>query len=243
VISKLARPVWRVVTRPVGTVRAMRTAAPHIVLTYDDGPDPAATPGVLAALASFEATATFFVLVRRARLHRGLLAETLAAGHEIALHGIDHARLTGFGAREVFRRTRDGKSQLEDLIGRPVRWFRAPYGALLPRHWSAVRAAGLMPVGWGPTPGDWRDGVGEAEMASDALRGNGQGSLQGEIVLAHDGYAGPQDCADDGPEPAIDRASLARMMLSGLADRGLSARSLEGALAAGRTRSWAWFHR
>jgi peptidoglycan/xylan/chitin deacetylase (PgdA/CDA1 family) len=237
-VLSLARPVWRLVTRPVGTVREVVTAQAHLVLTYDDGPDPAATPGVLASLAEFGATATFFVLVGRARTHRGLLEETLAAGHEIALHGIDHTRLTAYSASEVRRRTRDGRHELEDLTGRPVRWFRAPYGALLPPHWAAVRSAGLKPVGWGPTPGDWRS-LPESRLAAEAL----DGCSAGGILLAHDGFAGPSDGVDDGPPPAIDRGKLASLMLAGLRDRGLSGRSLGSALTDGRTRSWAWFHR
>jgi len=235
----LARPVWRFVTRPVGTVRGVATSRPHLVLTYDDGPDPTATPGVLAALADFGATATFFVLVPRARANRGLLEEILAAGHEVALHGIDHTRLTGYSFPEVGRRTRDGRRELEDLIGRRVRWFRAPYGALLPQHWTAVRAAGLMPVGWGPTPGDWRS-LPESQLAAEAVGGCSAGG----ILLAHDGFAGPSDGVDDGPPPDIDRGKLATLMLSGLRDRGLVGRSLGASVAeGGRIRSWAWFHR
>jgi peptidoglycan/xylan/chitin deacetylase (PgdA/CDA1 family) len=239
-VISLARPVWRFVTRPVGTVRAVTTSRPHLVLTYDDGPDPLGTPGVLSTLAAHGATATFFVLVPRARRNPSLLAEILAAGHEVALHGIDHSRLTRFSARAVLRRCRDGRAELEDLIGRPVRWFRAPYGALLPRHWAAVRAAGLMPVGWGPTPGDWRPSIPETQLAADALGG----CARGGILLAHDGFAGPEDGAEDGPPPDIDRAKLALLMLEGLRERGLAGRSLGDSLAAdGRTRSWAWFHR
>jgi peptidoglycan/xylan/chitin deacetylase (PgdA/CDA1 family) len=238
-LGSLARPVWRAVTRPVGTVRAVATDQPHLVLTYDDGPDPVATPGVLAALASFGATATFFVLVPRVRSNPGLAREILAAGHEIALHGVDHTRLTRLPARAVHRRCRDGRAELEDLIGRPVRWFRAPYGALLPRHWSAVRAAGLKPVAWGPTPADWRPSIVESELAAEAMHG----SARGEILLAHDGFAGPEDGADDGPAPDIDRAKLASLMLEGFSQQGLRGRSLGDALAHGRTRSWAWFHR
>ena len=235
----LARPVWRFVTRPVGTVRAVATPQAHLVLTYDDGPDPAATPEVLASLAEFGATATFFVLVPRARAHRGLLGEILTAGHEVALHGIDHTRLTAYSASEVRRRTRDGRRELEDLTGREMRWFRAPYGALLPPHWAAVRSAGLMPVGWGPTPGDWRS-LPESRLAADAL----DGCASGGILLAHDGFAGPSDGVDDGPPPDIDRGKLASLMLAGLRERGLSGRSLGDSLSAGgRTRSWAWFHR
>lgn len=237
-LASFARPVWRVVTRPVGTVRAVATAEPHVVVTYDDGPDPVATPLVLEKLAQHGATATFFVLMTRARRYPEMIREILAAGHEIGLHGVDHTRLTTLPVREVHRRTRDGKSELENLTGRPVRWFRAPYGALLPAHWTAVRRTGLMPVAWGPTPSDWVE-LPEEELAAEAMRG----CAAGEILLAHDGMAGPGDGAPDGSAPAIDRGKLADLMLTGLADRGLQGRSLHDSLRHGRTRRWAWFIR
>jgi peptidoglycan/xylan/chitin deacetylase (PgdA/CDA1 family) len=236
-VSSLKRAA-RVLSRPVGTVRAVETAAPQIVLTYDDGPDPVATPAVLEALANAGATATFFVLMSRVRRYPRLLTEVAAAGHEIALHGLDHTRLTTLAPGEVLRRVRAGRAELEDAAGTAVRWFRAPYGALQLPHWLAVRRAGLMPVAWGPTPADWRDLPAES-LAGDAL----PGAAAGEIVLAHDGFAGPDDGVDDGPEPRIDRGKLAGLLLEGFAERGLRARSLGDALADGRAARWAWFMR
>ena len=133
---------WRRKSRPVGSLRAVRTNHPHVVLTYDDGPDPDGTPRILTALDRHDATATFFVLVPRARRHRELLGEIAAAGHEIALHGIDHRRLTQFPPAEVHRRTADGRRELEDLIGTTVRWFRPPYGIQRPRTWLRSVAPG-----------------------------------------------------------------------------------------------------
>jgi peptidoglycan/xylan/chitin deacetylase (PgdA/CDA1 family) len=225
-------------TGPIGSVRSVRTELPHIVLTYDDGPDIPGTTAVLSNLAKHDATATFFVLVPKARRHRGLLNEIMAAGHEIALHGVDHRRLTTFSAREVLRRTRAGRAELEDLIGAPVRWFRPPYGAQLPATWVAIRSAGLTPVVWGPTPRDWED-LTETELATQSLVGSGQGA----IVLAHDGYAGLDDGADDGPEPRFDRGLLTSLMLDQYRERGLVGRSLGDALVHGKAVKWAWFRR
>ena len=230
-----ARHLWRHVTRPAGSVRAVRTAQPHVVLTYDDGPDTIGTAAVLNALARHRATATFFVLLARARRHRTLLDEIAASGHELALHGIDHRRLTRLPAAEVFRLTRDGRAELEDLTGRQVRWFRPPYGAQRPATWCAVRSAGLMPVVWGPSTFDWEHRP-EPELAARALA-----SRAGDIVLAHDGYAGPDDGVDHGPPPPIDRGRLADLMLTGFSERGLTGRSLGDALRYGRAAHWAWF--
>ncbi|RFU23045.1 hypothetical protein D0Z06_02645 [Geodermatophilus marinus] len=214
--------------RLAGSAVAVRTAERHVVLTFDDGPEPGGTDRVLAALADAGATATFFVLLSRARRYPGLLAEVVAAGHEVALHGVDHRALPDLPLAEVARLVRTGKAELEDATGRAVRWHRPPYGRQTPRTWRAVVQAGLLPVLWGPTTWDWRD-VSHAERLAKAQEGVGPGA----IVLAHDGFAGPEDLAWDGPGPVLDRGRLIADVLAGYAARGLATRSLAEALTAG----------
>ncbi len=238
-LASVAYPVFRWATQPVGTLRAVRTSEPSIVLTFDDGPDPQHTPRVLDVLERYQATATFFVLMTRARRYPGLIQDLLDRGHEVGLHGIDHTRLTRLKPDEAGRRTAAGRDELEQQIQREVRWFRAPYGALLPGHWRAVRRTGLTIVGWGPTPGDWRE-LPEDQLAADGLRGCERGS----VMLAHDAAAGPLDgVPDDGPPPNIDRGKLADLLLSGAAGQGWTSRSLGELLTSGSPRRWGWFYR
>jgi polysaccharide deacetylase family protein (PEP-CTERM system associated) len=69
--------------------------------------------------------ATFFVLGWVARRTPGLVRAIQAAGHEVASHGMSH-ELVYRQAPEQFRaETRASKALLEDLIGRPVRGYRA----------------------------------------------------------------------------------------------------------------------
>ena len=205
--------------------------APHgdaVVLTFDDGPTPGVTDRILPVLADRGATATFFVLVNRARREPALLREVLAAGHEVALHGPDHQRVTGFRADQLVRRTRAARRELEDLAGVGVRWFRPPYGRQRVRDFLAVRVAGVEPVLWEAGMLDWTDLPDEERLS----RGLGE-TRPGSVVLMHDGFAGPGDGVDDGPEPEVDRPRLVERTLDGLAARGLEVLSLEGGLARG----------
>jgi peptidoglycan/xylan/chitin deacetylase (PgdA/CDA1 family) len=224
--------VLRRAAAPLGSVEAVRTSEPDIVLTFDDGPDPVGTPAVLDALAAHGATATFFVLLTRVRRHPDLLERVRREGHEIALHGVDHQRLTTLPYAEVRSRTAAAATELEALTGTPVRWFRPPYGAQTPAGWLAVRRSGLVPVLWGPTTWDWRDVAQEDRVAKAR-----QGARAGAVVLAHDAFAGAADgAADDGRglvEPDVDRFDLVDRVLTAYADQGLRARSLGDALRHG----------
>ena len=237
-----AKRVLRRVAAPVGSVVAVRTTEPEVVLTFDDGPDPVGTPAVLDALAAHGATATFFVLLTRVRRHPGLLERVVREGHEIALHGPDHRRLPTFPAREVQERTAAAARELEGLTGATPRWFRPPYGAQTPATWLAVRRAGLVPVLWGPTTWDWRD------VEQDArVRKAQEGARPGAVLLAHDAFAGPDDGAErsgpGSPPPDVDRADLVDRVLAAYADRGWRGRSLGDALQHGRLVRAAHFSR
>jgi peptidoglycan/xylan/chitin deacetylase (PgdA/CDA1 family) len=221
----------------LGSAVEVRTAAPHVVLTFDDGPEPGGTDRVLAALDDAGATATFFVLLTRVRKYPSLLAEVVAAGHEVALHGVDHRALPTLPPDEVARLVRAGRAELEDAAGTAIRWFRPPYGRQTVRNWRAVLGAGLLPVLWGPTTWDWKDVPPEERVAKAMI-----GVAPGAIVLAHDGFAGPEDGACDGPPPQLERGELIGSVLHGYAERGLAARSLGDALADGSLVRETWFH-
>src|SRR5689334_21481243 len=58
-----------------------------VYLTYDDGPNPTATPGLLDVLRDFDARATFFLIDKH--LTEGtapIVRRMVAEGHAIALH-------------------------------------------------------------------------------------------------------------------------------------------------------------
>jgi peptidoglycan/xylan/chitin deacetylase (PgdA/CDA1 family) len=222
-------------TAPVGSVRSVRAGGDVVVLTYDDGPQPGGTDKVLAALADAGCTATFFVLVGRARKYPSLLAEVVDAGHEIALHGVDHVRLTSLSPGVVRTRTRDGRRELEDLAGKGIRWFRPPYGAQRPSTWVATRSTGVTTVVWSNEVADWQDDpVDEIAARAASVR-------QGSVLLMHDGYADAFDGVDDGPAPRFDRGELSRRVLDGLGERGLKGVSLGDALRRGSAVRGAWF--
>lgn len=235
VLAATARRMLLPLTAPIGSVRSVKPTDDLVVLTYDDGPNPGGTDKVLKALAETGSTATFFVLMGRVRRSPGLLADVIDAGHEIALHGVDHRRLTEMSASEVRRRTLDGRHELEDIVGQEVRWFRPPYGAQHLSTWAAIRSTGMEPVVWSNDVADWEDDP------VDQIAARSHDVRSGSVLLLHDGYADPTDGVDDGPAPTFDRGELTRRILGGLAERGLTTSSLADALTTSSAMRGAWF--
>jgi peptidoglycan-N-acetylglucosamine deacetylase len=68
------------------TICRVPGAGKAIALTYDDGPNPRETPGLLKVLERHGATATFLLIGRWAEREPGLTRELVAAGHAIGNH-------------------------------------------------------------------------------------------------------------------------------------------------------------
>jgi len=84
------------------------------------------TEKILALLDRHRYRATFFVLGWIAERHAALVQRIAAAGHEVASHGYGHELVTGL-SRDAFREdVRKAKKILEDVIGAPLRGYRAP---------------------------------------------------------------------------------------------------------------------
>lgn len=241
IVDKALKPVKRWLRShggPLGSVVAVRTTRPEFVLTYDDGPEPGGTDAILPVLERHGASATFFVLMNRVHAHPALLREVISAGHEIALHGVDHQPISRMSQAEVRSRTAAAKADLESIIGTSVRWFRPPYGLQTIGTFRAIRSCGLEPVLWGPSATDSREAAHE-ERISRALRG----AAPGVVLLSHDGYAGYADGGRNNNRPDVDRAHLAEAILSEYASRGLQARSLGQAMVDSSLVRGIWFKR
>ena len=198
---------------PLSSVACVATAERVVALTYDDGPDPERTPGVLDALAEAGGRATFFVIVDRAVQQPDLIRRIARDGHEIGLHGEDHTRLTTLGVREALRRIRRGKRRLEELTGQPVKLFRPAYGAQTVAQAVGTRASGLEVVLWTAWARDW-----EEASAADVAARSFSALHTGGFLLLHDSMGDlvpPQ-----GPRPTFDRGEVTRRLLAEMKTSG-----------------------
>src|SRR5258708_6650227 len=160
----------------------------EIALTYDDGPNDIVTERLLEVLAHHNVRATFFLIGRYVGQRPQIVRAIASAGHLIGNHTMTHPWLAWQPSARIRQELTDCNALLQDTLGIPIRYFRAPHGARRPPVLSLPRSCGLPPAQWNIIPRDWQP-VGAEEIAARTVRGitrNQQHTRASNIAL-HDG--------------------------------------------------------
>lgn len=161
----------------------------RFALTFDDGPNPDATPSLLDLLPRFGARATFFVLAGNVRRHPELVARLVAEGHEAASHGEVHWPLPFLPPWMIQRELRRSATAIEGASGVRPTHYRPPFGFMAPGQARFVRYLGYEPVLGDVYPEDAHS-PGVERIVSRVTRRLTAGS----ILILHDGSPlGPAD--------------------------------------------------
>jgi peptidoglycan-N-acetylglucosamine deacetylase len=176
-------------------IRRLPTNDRAVALTFDDGPNPDATPVVLDALAARDVKATFFILGQHAERWPHLVKRVADEGHSIGNHGYYHRKLHFKSPGYVRRDLELGTSAIESAAHVRPSLFRAPHGFRSPWVSLIARSLGQRTVGW--SLGVWdSDRPGVETIADRTVKG----AKSGSILLLHDG---------DGYDPSGDRMQTA----------------------------------
>jgi peptidoglycan-N-acetylglucosamine deacetylase len=189
-MGELRSRVKGLIPRSVAIQRLRWSPQPTILLTFDDGPHPEITPGVLDRLERYGARAVFFVIGRRARRAHELLARIRSAGHLIGNHS--HLHRDGYvvptASQASFVSYYNDCGRCRTIIARstgaPPRLFRPPGGRITVATMLAPRLLGMRSVLWTREVADWSFRTSdEAEAgAAELLRA----IAPQDIVLLHD---------------------------------------------------------
>jgi len=158
-------------------------------LTYDDGPNDAATDALLELLAQRNARATFFMIGRFVAQRPEIVRRVHAAGHLIGNHTQTHPWLSFLSARAIREELRACNQALEDILGAPVHYLRPPHGARRPEVFRAAAELGLKIVQWNAMGYDWQP-IPADRIVANVTRGLNRARRHhtGANILLHDGH-------------------------------------------------------
>ena len=160
----------------------------QLALTFDDGPNPAATPHLLDLLATHDIKATFFLIGRYALSQKALARRILAEGHTLGNHTMSHPRLPLCSHARIRAELTDAQHAIADTIGISVSLFRPPHGFRTPFVLKTARSLGLTPTTWNLIANDWSLPTAEA-ITSRVLTGIARNQQCGQAsnIVLHDG--------------------------------------------------------
>jgi len=161
----------------------------EVVLTFDDGPLPATTPKVLAALAAECVRATFFVIGKPASQYPDLLRRIAADGHTIGHHSWSHRRMPRIPAGHTTEEIDRGISAVEMALHGAAKavpttpFFRFPGFESTAATLDLLQSRGIVVFGADLWASDWNPitPTEELKLITGRLRTLGKG-----IILFHD---------------------------------------------------------
>ncbi|MBD3868853.1 MAG: polysaccharide deacetylase family protein [Acidobacteria bacterium] len=166
-------------------IRTLSTPADNrLLLTFDDGPDPEVTPGVLERLQAFNARGVFFVVGRLAEAGPELLTRIRDEGHILGNHTYTHENA---GDPPFLAYKRD-VARCQDVVhkatGLTPTLFRPPKGHLSATSLLVPKLLGLRTVNWTLGVRDWACRTGEEAAAAAATLE--ERAAPGQIIVLHD---------------------------------------------------------
>lgn len=161
-----------------GLVWDYKTSQKKIYLTFDDGPHPIITSGVLDELSKYNAKATFFCIGKNVKEHPEIYQRILLEGHAIGNHTFDH--LNGWKtADDVYiNNVNEAKSYIDSVF------FRPPYGKIKRSQLKKIRKedASIHFIMWTVLSGDFDKDISKEKCLDNVIKN----SVNGSVIVFHD---------------------------------------------------------
>jgi peptidoglycan/xylan/chitin deacetylase (PgdA/CDA1 family) len=167
------------------------TGGPGVALTFDDGPDPAYTPQLLALLRRYHVKATFCLIGVHVPAHPELVKAIVEDGHTLCNHTWAHDLKLGTRSRDAIRAdiVRTSEEIRRAVPGAVIPYFRHPGGNWTKAAITVAGELGMKSLHWTLDPRDW-DTVSHVPgpaTTNHIIQVVTTQTRPGSIVLSHDG--------------------------------------------------------
>jgi peptidoglycan/xylan/chitin deacetylase (PgdA/CDA1 family) len=165
------------------TLPALQNSGRYIVLTFDDGPSPYTAQLIQILNAEHIPTVMFWNTYHLNFADHKVLS-LLENSPDIMLgdHTVDHANLVKLGRAQQYREIVDAQKAIERKTGRPVVYFRPPYGNYNRVTEDVLNQSHLTCVMWSVDSLDWKFDTDERAI----LKTIKSQLRPGAVVLLHD---------------------------------------------------------
>lgn len=153
-----------------------------VALTFDDGPTPHYTAGILQLLELYQVKATFFVTGAETQRYMTQAKQIVAAGHQLGNHSWFHNRMLLMSLDEISREIEGTDQQIREAGFQGDILFRPPYGkklVLLPWYLADTDRTTVM---WDLEPESYGDIAGDPQAIATYVLENVR---PGSIILLH----------------------------------------------------------
>jgi peptidoglycan-N-acetylglucosamine deacetylase len=167
--------------------RMPATQPPTVYLTFDDGPNPTATPQLLDVLRKHDVRATFFIIDKHLTAETApIVRRAFEDGHAVALHSHTRA-LMFYRPAAVSSTLQEAAARMEVMTGHaPCRAFRPHAGNRSITMLQGAGGAGYRVIGWGWML--WDFNFFRKKTAASLVPRLVRQASPGDIVVIHDGH-------------------------------------------------------
>lgn len=175
------------------------TTSGKLLLTFDDGPNPATTEKILFALNHHKMKALFFCVGNNISKYKDLTKSIFDEGHSIGNHTFNHKILTKENRETIIRELEMFDSILSEEYNYKTKYFRPPHGRFNLKVKKIISQAGLECVMWSLLTYDYQNDFKKVKFAVDNYL------LKNSIIVLHDSNKS-KDIIVDSINYIIDKA-------------------------------------
>lgn len=157
---------------------------PTVAFSFDDGPSNYDL-GIIDALTSSHAKATFFLVGNRINSFKNSVNKMIDTGMEVGNHSYNHKYMKKMSRSQVEDQINRTNSIYKELTGREMKLFRPPYGAVNNANLTGPKVPSIL---WSLDTLDWK--VRDKDKVYETILENVK---DGDIILMHSLYESTLD--------------------------------------------------
>jgi len=138
-------------------IYSVETQEKKIAISFDCAWGVEHTDELLQTMAANDVKCTFFAVEFWTKKYPEYIKKISDYGHEIGTHSATHPYMSKLSRENIVKELSSSKKAIEDITGKTVELFRAPYGDYNDRLIQTARSLNLYTIQWDVDSLDWKD--------------------------------------------------------------------------------------